>query len=417
MNRVVAWALAAQQFRSKALVDALEPSDPDEYASPQSKEALESLRDGAKRLDARLRALGEDLERVEPAQALRSIARFTPLITLVLAEAGSIRLSTQRGGLPHWDRALQRVTPDATERIVLHPVHELNYTTIGFDTRLAPLWRILADEEDAPATLEVQPAPYLLGFPRLLMDHPLQHTMLFHEIGHIWLERSRALRIAVASHLVPDDELAKLFPSGEPDALEYNATLSEWLEELACDLLGFALAGPAFTLAAIDMFTTMSLTYVSTHPPPGLRLEILVNLTLSHGRPSVAIEEYLGEWLTLLNAGYGLGDADTRIPRLRNAVDSLLAAVQSEIGELAWKHDTDIEPLKARITDVGVPPDAWEWGAGALPATLAEALNAGWEAAAQSKLATASAETSSIQRLTGKAVELAEIRRRWSEVS
>jgi hypothetical protein len=125
---------------------------------------------------------------------------------------------------------------------------------------------------------------YLFRVPRPPMDSPLYHVLIFHEIGHA-LYRERQLSFTypppasppIASGKETDPNVAvraaKLFS-------DFKTASARWAEEFFADAFGLLACGPAYAFASCRIlggFYELGLG-TESHPPPALRLKMLVEL-------------------------------------------------------------------------------------------------------------------------------------------
>jgi hypothetical protein len=278
------------------------------------------------------------------------------------------------------------------------------------------------------------------------------HTLLFHELGH-GISQSEGLALSLRALVTPDPEKINEVLRGL--ALPNNVPVEEirqevgriiqsilldWLEEIACDLIGYELAGPAFLFAAISFLPSLTPIDLESedYPPVRLRLHLLFrlldeNLAVSDSnREKVYKERFPGESGELLvgweertrnlPAGHPLYDAC--IAAVTGAFEAIAAAVTDKLGrDMVFNvadHLTAIDGLVQRLA-LGVPPDEVDPGRPADPACI---LNSGW--LAYFSLGPRIADyfnwelNEALLRIDdwiAKALELEEVLRRWQELA
>lgn len=133
------------------------------------------------------------------------------------------------------ERALYRVSPDAFKRVKDHERRKQINPDLQSDgghfNRLPPLG--------------------IVAYPSRTDGDTFQHAVVAHEVGHIaLLEPSRSPKQTT----VRDQafELTEPLLAEKTTTLERNKRLRNWLDELACDLLGVRLVGPAFYFALVE---------------------------------------------------------------------------------------------------------------------------------------------------------------------
>lgn len=165
---------------------------------------------------------------------------------------------------------------------VFVPARDYNYSVLDLHAdlgrkRLSPRWKPVMD---------LRPHPVQVSFPAAEAGSTLLHTLLYHEIGHLFYKRrlscgpifeaatlqldaaEKALAIRMGSHFQGQLQEMGLSIPNEGSSAEYRAnyeevlskrrsllksearrTLFSWIEEICCDLIALRLAGPAFVCA------------------------------------------------------------------------------------------------------------------------------------------------------------------------
>jgi hypothetical protein len=348
--------------------------------------------------------------------AATRIARFNEAFNYLAIHADCLRASANAGLLTQWEvpllRGLLRLNEAA---LAVYPAEFLNYS-------IAPLSAILRKLESSLGILgsETEQPIFLVGFPSPQSFSSLQHTLLFHELGHAYIWESGELGQLIEDWAFDETQFDELAAASDlQTAASQQEALQSWLVELICDAIGATIGGHAFVAAACEFFGTMGgmSDTQSHHPPSALRLKILLERLPVRGSAFGAAEPFFAEWQAIVNTlAAALGGP--LVERTRAAVDAIWSAGLVVVpSTLKFDRERDLTPLLERLT-LRVPPDSWGYEAGAKPATLAESLNAGW-LAYLSELCKGNVELKrrrEIERLTGESIELAEARRRWDEV-
>jgi hypothetical protein len=268
--------------------------------------------------------------------AARSFAALAREITRKMREDASVlRADIQGGGTPDRDSVLalnKRVKTltqiagilDHSTQRSLHPVIsptvqcELTHLGVpgqvlvtGYREMSYELWTFqrthfvgLADD----AVLDSISWPIFIFFvPHPPLDWPLHQVLVFHEIGHAKYDRMqksiprtvpaelKAKETATAGDLVKSLQIKSTIQT-------YLKILSNWIEELFSDLIGTLLVGPAYVLGfgrVLGGFFPLE-NASSTHPPPALRLrlmlEVLTKRALISGNLPGGVPELFAAW-------------------------------------------------------------------------------------------------------------------------
>ncbi len=150
-------------------------------------------------------------------------------------------------------------------------------------------------------------------FPRTLKHFVLLHPILGHEIGHALLnmmKHSEKFQNIVDEHLLPKSNhfhseesiAAWLYSPNAPDAIQLQlarldsefdpsiteetffkrfASISNWLEEILCDIIGVLIFGPSFIGAHTHLLPIADITGLTLsrqHPPTALRIHIMLQV-------------------------------------------------------------------------------------------------------------------------------------------
>lgn len=341
------------------------------------------------------------------------IGRFTP--SLVWLHEVSERVASSAGprSLAHWEEPLKALLPPGDREVLLFPYDSLNYSTLDVLAALSEIMR----RAGVPLTgIGPKQNVHLVGFPGNQMRACLQHSLLLHEIGHVWVDASLGADVqASALPAVP-------VPVGFSDEqwLVLRESSINWARELTCDLVGIALGGAAFVLANTEMLLTLGLDYPpdflprSTHPPSRLRMEALLS-SFDESKETSEIQSYVGDARQVVAAGSLIQPNDPRVLSFRIAVPILRARVAAVLGSLVFS-PMDYSPLVERLK-AGTPPN--EWLEEQRPASLPEILNAGWIRALQISDQETSGEQhrENVENLAQKAIELAQVHSGWLEAN
>ncbi len=174
--------------------------------------------------------------------------------------------------------------------------------------RLEPLIHVISGDQGYRIVYELIPKAsserrfVVVAFPRSLKHHVLLHTIFGHELGHTALDGAPGglLRTDVIGSFKASGPMASLNatnawlhdPSAPPEVRNIlsgvatpvaisDGSREAWLVELACDLFGFVLFGPAFLAAHRTLLESMLPDPYEldlpdpTHPPYAIRHTML----------------------------------------------------------------------------------------------------------------------------------------------
>jgi hypothetical protein len=397
-----------------------------------------------------------DFESLSDEAAEVHLVRYSVLYKFLFRITGDLEHFEGSRTIVEFSGPLQRfLVPGFSEvRLILHALPEVNYSWADLVGALT----LIARELDVPIE-KGPPAPQVwsLGFPGLQHGQTLMHTLLSHEVGHGVVREtsmvrplSRCVKIESKrlSAALSGLTLPKELRSSMRQSLRrhINSVLGDWLEELACDVIGYELTGPAFLIASIHFHPVLSeLDSPSAHyPSVRLRLALLFHLLkadLNCPPDSVCsiktyknafFEEdtaaFLNAWdeRVLLNKPvYGNSPLDIASEGIEGAFQDLVKVIQDKTRNLQrynfMAHREHIGQLLERFKLL-VPPNELDNPAGeADPGCI---LNAGWISYLSHveslgiQLGWDEWKTrAKIEELVAKGLELHEVQRRWSEVS
>lgn len=354
----------------------------------------------------------------DPDQDLVDLGLNAYFVSWLYQIATNVNRGAAAGRVALWEEPLERLLASlgVNAKVLVYPIDELNYEA-------GPLTKELQDiglRHPDIGELDLEPTIHLLGYPTPDEEDGLHHIILMHEIGHVLRSEIQSFSDDLDDLGFTPEQYALIATADEAMADGLVASLADWIEEVACDVIAVRLTGPAFALAQCEFLRGVDETSVTSesHPPDALRLKLLLSLIASHDDP---LSTRLAEWQKWLEQlANGVSD-DPRVSRLQEVFADIVDAVKRVVpDEMTYAGADDLELLLQRI-ERGVPPDQMGFGIDAQPAQLAQMLNSGWLALAKAqgtntfaRLGTDfPAQRRAIAHLTGKAVELAEIAHRW----
>ncbi|HEX9942009.1 MAG TPA: dCTP deaminase [Thermoanaerobaculia bacterium] len=216
------------------------------------------------------------------------------------------------GIIPSFEQLASRLVPD--RQVMLRPDWDYNYTVILADFRKYYL-HYLREFQDALPHVDIEEDVlgdlkypfHVIAFPSLERENILLHTLLGHEIGHLFAERFLTdkrkdnFKRSIVEQIeeITDQELqheefteskpGTLFYEGrKKDRQAYNAELAEeyWaraLEEILSDIVGAILFGPAALFSTLEMACQQDYDIPpspgsSFYPPWRTRLREVLNI-------------------------------------------------------------------------------------------------------------------------------------------
>ena len=456
MAEPVSWRqhlIQAQAARSRAFREYLTVLRGQEFSSDLPVELIEffdSVNDGIlERLDSLV--IDQDFESLSDEAAEVHLVRYSDLYRFLYRITADLEHFESSRTIVEYSGPLQRFLVPGFDnvRLILHALPEVNYSWADL---VGPL-TLIARELDVPIE-KGPPAPQVwsLGFPGLQHGQTLMHTLLSHELGHGIVQSTSMARPLRRIIKIDNKRLTAAIgtvPKGLPiDILRrslrryINSVLGDWLEELACDVIGYELTGPAFLFASIHFLPVLSpLDSPSTqYPPVRLRLLLLFHLlkrdfncpTDEVCANEMFVEEdaaaFLREWdkrILLDRPAYGSDPLDIASEAIEGAFQDLVRVIRDKTQGLEkysfMAHREHIGQLLERLKLL-VPPNELDDPPGqADPGCI---LNAGWISylshiePLRLQLGWDEWKTrAKIEELVAKGLELHEVQRRWLEVS
>lgn len=123
------------------------------------------------------------------------------------------------------------------------------------------------------------PTLAIISYPAQADSDTLQHALVGHELAHLALGK----KLNDTDPLPYLDDLFETQIKGKEMGDDDAGRLKSWLNELACDLIGLWIIGPAFLFALVDyVLPTQESSYIgssrkyNTHPSMAWRLERLI---------------------------------------------------------------------------------------------------------------------------------------------
>ena len=205
--------------------------------------------------------------RVQPAGEAHSLSAPAALIELAAAQMRKI---------PGLDQS--KVVVSLSPDLMYFQDTHTNLSILG-----KQLERTLPDV-NFPRQLGFVSLPYSQG-PSLFAN-----LILYHELGHFAFEELSSTN-PLLNEL--DDRLVAIITGQDlqPDQAAYVLEmLRDWTQEIFCDLFALHLVGPAFSFAAIELFSLLDIleesvarTFQPTHPAPACRFRVHVEYLKSAG--------------------------------------------------------------------------------------------------------------------------------------
>lgn len=214
----------------------------------------------------------------------------------------------ERSGAPSVDLGTKYFTDEMASAIVGTGVETVSvpdstymYSTLSWPFRLTALEYMKVDVADGTR-------PIVLFFPLKEAHSVLLHAIIAHELGHSAVDEHdlvRAVLDPVRSEVVVKEGLATATQFFQ-DTLGADATAAErmaqsrlaaWVEELLCDALALQYLGPSY-LFSFGAFVLAShwTDPQPTHPPPTLRVAMLVDQLTDLGWSPWLTQRFPGTW-------------------------------------------------------------------------------------------------------------------------
>lgn len=453
MDTNPAWrshVIQAQVDRCLAFEDHIVRLRRREYASELPPIILDFLEKASGHVRRRLRHLLREPEFtvLSDSEAQTEIGRYLDFYQGMYLAASLVERVGAGDGLVELYMPLRRILTRALGEetdLLLLPIPSVNYSLqpVGEGLR-----KVAKGVDIAPATLSMLPGSiYAVGFPGLQSAHFVGQCLLAHEVGHAMYARYKLADVLLP--LVQKDEehlgeLARSIATAMPDDMaigevRIKALLStaitraveRWVKEIACDIIGYALLGPAFLMSALHFLPLWGPLDDSTeYPPNRMRLHLLFDLLDDSGiryrrvraflktwRDAVSFKKI--EWGTPLDqlAGEAIMTVSPQISRVT------LEQVKDRVGVFDYRDRVDhIHALVERMRQ-GIPPNEVVTATGPIPASFPCVMNAGWFSllddlgAIRREHGWSEKEAKDkMNAWVAKAVELREIQTRWQEV-
>jgi len=363
--------------------------------------------------------------------------------------------------VPPLRRSLRNILPHA--EILLRSGPDLNYS---IDEIADDIRQFFSETPLATVTENLPRALYVMSIPSVEANEVLLHAILAHEAGHGIYDERRLADEILPKVEVPAEQIKELaraiaseqhgtgeqknktisFPLQEiavRDLLTQvvTGTISSWVTELTCDVLGVMIFGPAYFFAFTHLFSTLAMLDEASqsHPPPRLRIRLMCScLRPRFGLKEVdsRIDDLIGKWEVI--GGEDVNQGQVAFKLALNSISPQILALVEHVGaaaipdSLAYSSSQFVDDvneilplLKENVPAAEVPrnscPDPE-------PPEMAHLLNVGWvlllarfqefrENLPTQIGADALASQKQLNKLLLKSFELAEIKRRWTEVA
>jgi hypothetical protein len=304
-------------------------------------------------------------------------------------------------------REVRRLFPDAEVLMVANP--ELNYTIVELAGYIRELLSQLgvSDRDVLPHQI------FRISIPKIEYDQVLLHCVLAHELGHplyrelkledkilpISLDEARIVEIynqlrTSWERKSPGSSQTEMFSElffKNVVTKEVNNVIPNWIEEIAADLLGLLILGPAYVLASIHFSSSVFLLNSAspTHPPQRFRLKVLFRFMKKHfpfEQLQTRTREVLNSWDNIARrdiAGlklfeqiaYDTIDDDSVFQRLTQAVlENLPDSKRFSIEYYRREVDAQTELINAIV-----PPVEYLHDGRTTLSSVSGILNSGWE--------------------------------------
>jgi len=396
-----------------------------EYPFPACKDMLQLL---SKIDDASLNELDKLEKELSAAeiknkeylkQYLDKIKRYGQLVgilhyLLTFFEMGS-REYIPEGTRVLIDTIVRKFDPNAT--FILVPINEHNYTYLDL---MKPLKKALSYTVPNIDELLKQCSERfsVFGFPLIQKENSILNSILAHEVGHfiddvkeisdklmnnVTLDSKIVDRIAkkAESTLIGEKKEIKLTYFISPEELRATITklaasqISEWLKELVSDAIAFHLVGPVYLFSLTNfLVTVIDLNEAaSDHPPPRMRIRLLLDIFRDMGYPS-CIEETKGiknqelpskllafvQSIEELIESADQGEAEDFTELVMSAVRKTIPALRQEVHKAVSDNQYNPEEFRkevfklVQLLDLVIPPAEIDTGK---PASIISVLNVG----------------------------------------
>ncbi len=265
----------------------------------------------------------------------------------------------------------------------------------------------------------------LLQFCAIPPNGVLNHSLMSHELAHGLYQEWGLAALIQRSVQIDEDRIERLVesrassrvrdisvPNGGPPGLrrmdelidrsiiEFNIktrigrTVSSWIEEFACDIMGICLFGPAFLFSQLYfMIPVVKLDDAhESHPSLRMRLQYCINSLLGtveglgyRKSSSVPMETYLSSWRKVLfdrNPKVGEEELQIAYDSIRPVLPLIRRICKRKVRKFSMtvkKFDDFVPQLCSRLSQV-LPPNEYcdTQGGDIVKADFVSILNAGW---------------------------------------
>ena len=381
--------------------------------SPVIQDVLKALESALTKLDKDLDALATNelmkfLDRDQIEATIHFKSKYLQRISSILSLIENADITAMPGELTApLRRETKRLFPDAEVIMVANP--ELNYTIVELAIHLRALLTELGHEEPEFLPKKV----FRISIPKVEYDQALLHCILAHELGHP-LYRELDLEAKILPIEVDESKIKSLYkrlkatwerqpPNGNQTELfselffinvvtkEVINIIPNWVQEIAADLLGLLIFGPAFILALIHFSSSVFLlnSASQSHPPLRFRLKILFSFmggVFPLEQLPTKTREVLESWQVI--AGQDISDLQ---PFEQIAYDTIQdesvsrritkAVSQSLPDDKRFSADSYSKEVIKHIQRINamIPPVEFLIGKEHTLSTVPGILNAGWE--------------------------------------
>lgn len=459
--------LATARQRCQALHAHASKLETQLYASPGARVVKEFVERASRQLLEFLdvEATNPELELLEPREReirIHRTCKLVPFLYQVLGILGGaeINLTPAELVLP-LRRSLRNILPHA--EILLRSGPDLNYSILEIADDIR---QFFSETPLAPVTENLPSPLYVMSIPLVEANEVLLHAILAHEAGHGIYDDKRLADQILPRIEVPKEQIAQLartIASEQREATEQKnktmtfplqeialrdlltqvvtGTISSWVTELTCDVLGVMIFGPAYFFAFIHLFSTLAMLDEASqsHPPPRLRVGLMCSCLrhrFSLKEVDPRIDDLIGKWEVVgrEDVKQGRGEFSLALnsvsPRILILIEEVVAAAVPET--LAYSSSQLVDDVNKILPllkeNVPAAEVVRHSHSGLEPPEMPHLLNAGWvlllarfqefRENLPAQIGTdALASQKQLNKLLLKSFELAEIKRRWTEVA
>jgi hypothetical protein len=478
--------LSSARQRCRALHAHASRLETQQYASPGAYVVRGFVERSSKLLDEFLEgeATNPDLELLEPRERETRIHRACKLVPFLYQVLG-ILSGAETNQTPAelvlpLRRSLRKILPRA--EILLRSGPDLNYSIDEIAAALKAfqdayqeltgrsaddICRLFSETTSKAAVPEILPPTlYMMSIPSVEANEVLLHAILAHEAGHGFYDQKKLADKVLPKVEVPAEqikELARTIALGQRGVDEQKnktisfplqeiglrdlltrvvtGTISDWVAELACDVLGVMIFGPAYFFAFIHLYSTLAMLDEASesHPPPRLRIRLMCSCLRHRFRISEVdprIAELIAKWEAVGRGDIKQGRVEFSLalnsvsPQILTLIEEVVAgAVPDTLAYSSSQFADDINDILPLLKEnVPAAEVVRHSHSGLEPPEMAHLLNAGWvlllarfqefrENLPTQVGADALASQNQLNKLLLKSFELAEIKRRWTEVT